>query len=136
MTTYQKPLPDISDRNRPFWEGCKNGELKMQKCTECGHIRYPIGPVCTKCLSGDFEWANLSGKGTIFNYIIVHQKYNAAFADDLPYNVIMVQLDEGTRMFSNLVGVENNEIKIGMKVEATFEKATDEIYIPKFRLAQ
>lgn len=133
---YKKPLPEISEANRPFWEACKNGELKMQKCTSCGHIRYPIGPVCTSCLSDDVEWTTLSGKGEVFNYLIFHQKYNAAWAEDLPYNVIMVQLDEGPRMFSNLVGVENDDIEIGMRIEVIFEKATDDIYIPKFQLVK
>lgn len=132
---YRKPLPVISDSNRPFWEGCKNGKLKMQRCTECGHIRYPIGPVCTKCLSDSFVWETLSGKGEVFNYIIFHQKYSEAWADDLPYNVIMVQLDEGPRMFSNMVDIDNNDIKIGQRIEVVFERATDEIYIPKFRLS-
>lgn len=131
---YKKPLPIISDANRPFWEGCKNGQLKMQKCTDCGHIRYPIGPVCTKCLSSSFEWEVLSGKGEVFNFVIFHQKYSEAWADDLPYNVIMVQLDEGPRMFSNLVGIKNEDIKIGLRVEVVFEKATEEIFIPKFRV--
>lgn len=130
---YTKPLPTISDDNRGFWEACKNNELHMQKCANCGHVRYPIGPVCTECLSDQFNWQKLSGKGEIFNYIIIHQKYNPAF--EVPYNVIMVQLDEGPRMFSNLVGVENDNIKIGQRVEAVFEKATDEIFIPKFKLS-
>lgn len=132
-TTYKKQLPVISDANRPFWEGCKAGELRMQQCSHCGHIRYPIGPVCTVCLSDEFTWTKLSGKGTVFNYVIFYQKYNDAWADDLPYNVIMVQLDEGPRMFSNMVGIPNEEIRIGMPVEVVFEKATEDIYIPKFK---
>lgn len=131
---YKKRLPTISDENRTFWDSCKKRYLAMQKCTNCNHIRYPIGPVCTKCLSDEYVWQKLSGKGTVFNYVIIHQKYNEAWADDLPYNVIMAQLDEGPRMFSNLIGINNDKIEIGMKIEVVFEQATEEIFIPKFRL--
>jgi uncharacterized protein len=105
----------------------------MQKCTDCNHIRYPIGPVCTKCLSSHFVWEKLSGRGKVFNYLIFHQKYHKAFADEVPYNVVMIQLDEGPRMFSNVVGIENEKIHIGMGVELQCERATEEISIPKFR---
>lgn len=133
MNEYKKPLPTISDENRPFWEAAKNEELRMQKCSDCGHIRYPIGPVCTACLSDRFTWEKLSGRGTVFNKLVFHQVYNKAFADDIPYNVVMVQLEEGPRMFSNIVGIENENIHIDMPVEVVFEHVTEEIAIPKFR---
>jgi uncharacterized OB-fold protein len=135
-TEYKKPLPTLNDQNRPFWDGAKAGKLMMQKCGECGHIRYPISHVCPDCLSYEFTWAQLSGRGEVFSYVVFHQLYNKAFADDVPYNVAMVQLEEGPRMFSNIVGVDNDAVKVGDKVEVTFEKATDEITIPKFRLRQ
>ena len=135
-TEYKKPLPTLTDDNRPFWEGARQGKLMMQKCGDCGHIRYPISHVCPDCLSYNTEWTQLSGRGEVFSYVVFYQLYNKAFADDVPYNVAMIQLEEGPRMFSNIVGVDNDAVKVGDKVEVTFEKATGEVTIPKFRLRQ
>jgi uncharacterized OB-fold protein len=135
-TEYKKPLPTLTDDNRPFWEGARQGKLMMQKCGDCSHIRYPISHVCPDCLSYKTEWTQLSGRGEVFSYVVFYQLYNKAFADDVPYNVAMIQLEEGPRMFSNIVGVDNDAVKVGDKVEVTFEKATDEVSIPKFRPRQ
>ncbi len=134
LVAYEKPLPVLTERNRPFWEGAKQGELRLQKCTACGHIRYPILPVCTVCLSDGTEWVAVSGKGEVFARLIYHNSYNAAFKDDIPYNVVLVQLDEGPRLYSNIVGTPNEEIKVGDRVAVTFDPVTDEISIPKFRI--
>jgi len=134
MSEYTKPLPTITDENRGFWEGCKVGKLRMQKCDDCGHIRYPISNVCPKCLSYNFKWSDLSGRGEVFSYVVFHQLYNKAFEKDIPYNVAMVQLEEGPRMFSNVVGVANDVVKVGDKLEVTFDSVTPEISIPKFKL--
>ena len=106
----------------------------MQKCGDCGHIRYPISRVCPKCLSYEFEWADLSGRGEVFSYVVFYQLYDKAFEKDIPYNVALVQLDEGPRMYSNIVGVENDAVKIGDAVEAVFDPVTPEVTIPHFRL--
>jgi len=133
MTEYTKPLPTITDENREFWEGAKRGRLRMQKCGDCGHIRYPISHVCPKCLSYNFNWTDLSGRGEVFSYIVFHQLYNKAFEKDIPYNVALVQLEEGPRMYSNVVGVDNDAVKVGDKVEVTFDPVTPEVTIPRFK---
>ena len=63
MSEYKKPLPTITDENRGFWDGCRAGRLMLQKCGACGHIRYPISHVCPDCLSYEFAWTQLSGRG-------------------------------------------------------------------------
>lgn len=137
MPDYKKfPLPEINDNTRPFWEATSKGELRMQKCTDCGYIRYPINPVCTKCLSSNTEWVKLSGKGSVWSALVYHHVFNPAFADDVPYNVSMIQLDEGPRMFSNVVGCAPDAVKVGDAVEVTFDKVSDEITIPRFKPAK
>ena len=136
MSQYNKPLPEISDENREFWEGAKRGKLRMQKCGACGHIRFPISHVCPKCLAKEFAWTDLSGRGEVFSYVVFHQLYNKAFEKDIPYNVALVQLEEGPRMYSNVVGVDNDAVKVGEKVEAVFDPVTPEVTIPRFRLRQ
>ena len=134
MEEYKKPLPTITDENRGFWEGAKRGKICMQQCSECKHIRYPVSHVCPKCLSYNFAWTDLSGRGSVFSYVVFHQLYNQAFKDDIPYNVAMVQLEEGPRMYSNIVGTDNDAVKVGDEVEAVFDAVTPEVTIPRFRL--
>ena len=133
MTTqYQKPTPEINDENRAFWEGCRQGEFRVQKCSNCGHIRH-LSPACPQCLKAEHEWVAASGRGTVYSWIVVHQRYNRAFEEDLPYNVTIVELDEGPRMVTSLVDVENQDIKAGTPVEVVFDRVTEEITLPKFK---
>jgi hypothetical protein len=134
MTDYAKPLPTLSDENRPFWEACRAGRLSLQRCDSCAHLRYPISPVCPRCLSAGFEWTPVSGRGSVFSYIVFHKAYHPGFKAELPYNVALVQLNEGPRMYSNIVGTPNDQVRIGDPVEVVFDAATDEVTIPKFRL--
>lgn len=134
MTDYAKPLPTLNDENRPFWDACRDGRLSLQRCTACGHVRYPIAHCCPVCLSTDFAWADLSGRGTVFSYVVFHRAYHPAFKADVPYNVALVQLDEGPRMYSNIVGTPNDKVRIGDAVEVVFDPVTQEVSIPRFQL--
>ncbi len=134
MSDYAKPLPTLTDENRGFWDSCRQGRLSFQKCGGCGHLRYPISPFCPQCLCAQFAWTPVSGFGTIFSCVVFHQAYHPAFKADLPYNVALVQLDEGPRMYGNIVGVPNDAVRIGASVEALFDPVTPEITIPRFRL--
>ena len=133
--TYTKPLPTLDDSNRPFWTAAKEGRLVMQHCKACGHVRYPINHVCPKCLSDAFDWQQLSGRATVYSSIVFHQVYNQAFAQDVPYNVSLIQLEEGPRMYSNVVGIPPSEVKVGDKVTVVFDAVTAEISIPRFKPA-
>jgi uncharacterized OB-fold protein len=134
-TTYTKPLPTIDDGNRPFWSGAQAGKLVLQQCGACGHIRYPINHVCPKCLSDQLAWVPLSGRGTVYSSIVFHQVYQQAFALDVPYNVSLIQLEEGPRMFSNVVGIPPSDVKVGDAVTVTFDPVTPEVSIPRFKPA-
>ena len=133
MPTYEKPLPNPTTDTQPFWDYCKKHELRMQKCLQCGHIRYPPGLVCPKCHSMEAEWVKLSGKGKVFSFVIFHYLYNKAFGNDIPYAAASIELEEGPRMMSNIIGGNLEDIKIDMPVEVHFEDVTDEFALPKFR---
>lgn len=135
MHEYSKPLPLLKDENRPFWEACREHKLRMQQCDGCGHIRFPINHVCPRRLDMAVHWQALSGRGTVFAYVVLHQVYNQAFAQDVPYNVALVQLEEGPRMYSNVVGVAVDAVKVGDALEVGFDRVTDEVTIPRFRLS-
>ncbi len=136
LDKYQKPLPRINNVSRPFWEAARRHELMFQRCQECGRYRYPPGENCPRCLSDRLVWTRVSGQGTIHTWTVFHQVYHQAFVSDVPYAVVMVELEEGVRLLSNLVDCPTDDIEIGMPVEVVFEDATEEITLPKFRLAR
>lgn len=130
---YDKPLPTLTDENRPFWEAVARGELRLQRCAACRRHRYPIAPVCPRCMAAEFAWEPVSGRGRVFSFVIFHQVYHRAFQGDVPYNVALVQLEEGPFMFSNVVGIRNEDIRCDMPVGVVFEPVTDEVTLPRFR---
>ena len=133
MSGYRKPLPRITPDNRPFWEGARRHELRLQRCEGCGRFRYPPGPVCPGCLSERAEWSRMSGRGAVSSWVVFHKAYFPAFADEIPYAVVQVELEEGPRLTANLVDVPPAEIRIGLPVEVVFDDVTPEISLPRFR---
>jgi len=130
----QMITPVVTDVNRGFWEGAAEGVLRVQRCPVCGHLRYPLARWCPECLTDGAEWVDLSGRGTILSKLVFHQKYHAAWADRLPYNVVLVQLEEGPRMISNVEPLSATSFAVGDAVTAVFVKEGD-VTIPRFRLA-
>ncbi|MFC4055483.1 Zn-ribbon domain-containing OB-fold protein [Actinomadura syzygii] len=135
MTTPEKPIPTVTDENRPFWDGCAAGELRMQRCASCSHVRYPVQPLCPKCLDDSAEWTALSGRGEVFAKVIYQRAFNPAFAADVPYNLVLVQLDEGPRMYGNVVGPADDGIRVGAAVAVCFDEVAEGVSVPRFRLA-
>ena len=133
MTTWEKFKPVPTEDSEPYWEYCAKGELRMQRCGACGHVRFPPSALCPRCLSEGHEWAALSGRGRVWSWVVFHQAYYPGYADDVPYNTAIIELEEGPRMHTNIVGCANEDIHIGMPVEVLFEPLDDEIQLPKFR---
>jgi uncharacterized OB-fold protein len=129
----ERPLPRPNEDTAPYWEAAHRGELRMQQCLDCGLVRFPPAVLCARCLSERAEWVRLSGRGTVYSWIVVHQSQHPAFNADTPYNVTIVELDEGPRLHTNLVECSNDRIHIGMPVEVVFDKVNDEVTLPKFR---
>ncbi|MCS6925131.1 MAG: Zn-ribbon domain-containing OB-fold protein [Candidatus Binatia bacterium] len=135
MTEYKKPLPRPTATSLPFWQAAKRHELQIQHCTKCGaHIFYPRD-ICPECLGSELEWIKVSGKGVVYSYTIARAPTHPAFAEDVPYVIAIVELAEGPRITTNIVGCKPEEVHIGMGVEATFEDVTPEITLVKFRPA-
>lgn len=135
MAQYQKPLPAVSSLNAPYWDGLKHRELKLQRCDECGRVWYPPGPLCPHCWSEKFTWTRLAGRGWVNSWVVFHQAYFKSFEADVPYNVAEVELEEGPRMLTNLVGIGTVEIRAGLPVEIVFDDVTEEITLARFRPA-
>ena len=130
---YTKPLPVIDEENKPFWDYCKQHELRNQKCLQCGELFYPPSTICPYCLHLESEWVKLSGKGLVYSFIIVRRPSHPAYAKDIPYTVAIIELEEGIRMISNVIGCEPEEVRVDMPVEVVFEDINEEITLPKFK---
>ena len=114
-----------------FWTGVDQGKLLLQKCADCGEWRHIPKPMCPKCHSVEKEWVPVSGKGVVYSWVTYKESPHPAFKT--PYSVVLVELEEGMRIVSNLVDVKPDEIAIGMPVEVTFDKITEEVTLPKFK---
>ena len=136
MTDYLKPLPPITNLNRPYWDGLREGRLQMQQCQACRLVWYPPGPLCPHCWSTEIEWATLSGRGTVNSWVVFHQAYLKGFDDEVPFNVAEVTLEEGPRLMTNLVGIDADQIEVGMPVQIVFDAVTEEVTLAKFEPAQ
>jgi len=134
MFKIDKPLPAITEDGAPYWAAAREGRLEMPRCTACAQYAWPPSNVCPKCLGTQLEWVPLSGQGTIYSFIVVHRPQHPAFLEDAPYNVAIVELDEGPRLHGNVVECENAELTIGSPVEVVFDAVDDEVTLPKFRL--
>ena len=129
-----KPLPEADDASKPFWDGAMQGRLVLMRCSECQTWRLPSRQHCDNCLSDKYTWEQASGRGKVRTFGVMHQKYHPGWADEMPYNVTIVELEEGPRITTNLVKVANAEIEVGMPVVVDFEQHED-VALPKFRPA-
>ncbi len=131
-----KPIPQPDAVSRPFFEGAQRGELMIQRCTACGAHLAPGSRACTECLSEALEWVEASGQATLFTFAVMHQRYHPAFADELPNNIAVVELAEGPRLNTTIVGIPNDQLRVGMPLAVTFDDVGEGDRLPKFRPVQ
>ena len=141
-TTAAKPVPIPDEASAPFFDGALHGRLMLLRCRACGTFMSPIAgigaplrPRCVACFSGDMECASSSGRATLYSFVIMHQLYDEAFAQDVPYNIADVETEEGVRLTSQVVDCPNDALEVGMALEVTFERMSDDVAVPKFRPA-
>jgi uncharacterized OB-fold protein len=137
-------LPPIEEENAPFWEGCRRGELRMQRCSDTGRLIFPPRPVSPWAPKARPEWFTTSGRGTIWSYVVPHPPLLPYYGERAPYNVILVALaeDPNVRLVGNLLAREGGEIneidpatiEIGAGVRVVFDRVDDEIVMPRWVL--
>ena len=125
--------PKISKLGRPFWDAARRGKLVIQQCRDCAKFIFYPSVICENCLSDRLEWQEVSGRGTVESYSTVYRPFTREFAEDVPYTVALVRLEEGIMILSWLSGVEPDAATIGMKVAVTFERMNDEIALHRFK---
>ena len=126
-----RPAPLLTEDNHEFWEAARDGRLVAQGCSSCGRLRHPPRPMCPHCHSLDHELVELSGRGVVYSYALLHHPRHPRF--DYPVVAALVDLDEGIRLVTNLVGVEPGEIRIGLPVTVAFAPTDDGMAVPVFR---
>ncbi len=134
-TTYPKPLPVITDENRPFWEGCKQGRLLLQYCDACRQYQFYPRLYCMHCGEQKTRWVEASGRGVVYSFTVIRQNKSPEFRDDVPYNVALIQLEEGPRMMSSVVDVAPGDLRVDLPVSIVFDPVSAEISLPRFRHA-
>lgn len=126
------PQPADGPVTRPFWEGVQQGRLMVQHCHSCSNYFLPGREECPRCLSADLVWKEASGKGRLVSWVVYYRAFSPVFASRLPYAVAVVELDEGARLISNIVGVDDLEgLKIDQRLVVRIEKDGD-LFVPRF----
>jgi uncharacterized OB-fold protein len=133
MEAIAKPVPRVTPELAPFFAAAKEHRLVVQRCSGCGLLRFPPRELCSRCWSRDAAWVPVSGRGEVYSFYWMHQIYHPGFAAEVPYAVVTIALDEGPHVVSNVIGCSRAELRIGMPVEVTFEDASAEVTLPKFR---
>jgi uncharacterized OB-fold protein len=129
----EKPLPNPTEDSEGYWEACKGERLTTPLCGECGHRWLPPSRLCPSCLSGIVSLSPVSGKARLFSWIVVHRSQHPAFYGEPPFNVAIVQLEEGPLMHTRVDGVESDGFEIGMELEVAYQEVDDEISLPIFK---
>jgi hypothetical protein len=131
-----RPLPEATPETREFWEGAQRHELRIQRCRACGEAYFYPRPFCPRCSSTDVEWFTASGRASLHTYVIVHRGAHG-FQDWTPYVIAVVELEEGPRMMSNIIGIDPQpeHLPVGLPLQVTFERQSEDITLPLFKPA-
>ncbi|MEP6623472.1 MAG: OB-fold domain-containing protein [Acidimicrobiia bacterium] len=125
--------PSVTHDTRCFWEGCASGRLLIQRCRDCATLRHPPRPMCPSCNSVAWDTIESTGRGAVFSFVMPQHPPYPWF--EYPYIVVLVELEEGIRLVSNLCDIAPDAVTIGMPVEVFFETFDDGLVLPQFRPA-
>ena len=127
-----KPVPRPAPESVPYWEAAKHHKLEVPHCNACGYYWFPPSASCPHCLSTDFAFTPVSGRGKVFSFVTFHRVYHPAFEQEVPYVVALVELEEGPRLLTNIVGVPPDKVACEMPVKVVFDDVGDGVAVPKF----
>lgn len=127
-----KILPRPTDTSEPYWQGCRERELRLQKCNACQQVQFYPRIMCSFCQHQSLDWIVASGRGEIASFTVVRRGVSEAYPT--PYIVALIDLEEGPRMMSHVVGVTSDAVAVGDAVKVDFEDWSDEIAMPVFRV--
>lgn len=125
------PTPSVTPETEAFWEATEDDELLLRRCTDCGNAYYPPRTICPDCHSGETEWIEADGRGTVYSYTVVRQGLGP-YGDAAPYVLAYVELAEGPRLLTNVIGAAVDDVEVGQEVEVTFDATEDGPRLPRF----
>lgn len=128
-----KRVPRPSPTSAPYWEGCRNGRLMIQRCDDCCQHQFYPRNVCSACMGTNLTWTRATGRGTVRSFTVIRHPVSKAYAAEVPYVLALVRLEEGPTMMTSLVDCAPEEARIGLPVEVVFEQWSEEVTMPKFR---
>jgi uncharacterized OB-fold protein len=131
----ERPLPEVTPLTEPFWSALRERRLVVQRCTACGTLRFPPEVGCYACASRDASWAEMSGRATLWSWTVGHPPLLPYFAEQAPWPVAVVQLEEGPRIVTNIKDVPAEEYAFGMPLTADYEDVADDVTLVVFRRA-
>jgi uncharacterized OB-fold protein len=136
----EKPIPTPDAASAPFFAGALAGRLMLLRCPACAtfqsptaYLNVPVRPRCLRCFAAPLQWHPSSGRAELYSFAVMHHLYDEAFAAEIPYNIAVVTTEEGVRLTTQVVGCPLDELRIGMPLEVTFERLSDEVALPRFR---
>jgi uncharacterized OB-fold protein len=134
MSATEKFLPpdDLPQFHLPFWEALRRHEFRVQKCRDCGALRFVPAEICASCGCQEAEWVRVSGRGTVYTFTVVHRGPTPAYQADAPYVIAHVTLDEGPRVIGNVVGCDPRTVEIGMPVQIAFDDVSEDWTLFRF----
>lgn len=134
MTDSWRPLPQITKDSEAFWASTREREMKLQKCSRCAKFRFYPSEACHFCASLDYEWTPISGKGKIHSWTILERARGNPFENEVPLPILLVELEEGPIVMSNLVDWSEDDLAIDAPVTLDYEPVNDEVTVFVFRV--
>jgi uncharacterized protein len=129
-----RPRPDPQHAaDAQFWDALREGELRIQRCTACATFRHPPRPVCAHCGAPDAEAVAVAGTGEVWSFTVIYRPTLPAFEERTPYGAVVVRLDEGVFLVSNLIDCPVDELAVGTRVELAITDVDDDLVLPLFR---
>ena len=132
MISKAKPVPSPAPESVPYWEAAKQHRLELPRWNSCRRFWFPPSQSCPHCLAADFSFAPVSGRGKVFSFVTYHRVYHPAFEQEVPYVVALVELEEGPRLLTNIVGIGVDKVACEMPVKVVFDDMADGVSVPKF----
>ncbi len=131
MAERPLPVPDLD--SAPYWEAAREHRFRLPRCNDCGTIAFPPRATCSKCLAGNMSWTDLTGRGTVYTYCVMHDTLIRGM--EPPFVIAQVELEDqpGLRITSNILDCPIENVRIGMPVEVTFEEVNEQVTLPQFK---
>lgn len=130
-----RPLPEIDEANRPYWDAARRGELLLPRCEACGGFFFPPRSWCPHCYSQKLGWARASGLGSVASFTKLYITSIKDYASEFPYVLATVKLAEGPQLMTNIVNCDPESVRVGSAVKVAFEERAEGVVVPQFQLA-